>query len=208
MSTKLKCASMLYCSGQCAEAAQVLTHCEGLLGPDVNHYCVCEDRLWLVRNQSESYLRIGLDGNVVALLKSHSTMCVKFSIHERCCVPEHLQGEMFRTLTHEDLQLRNVNNAWMDLVVIDCVPFLHYLQYLVYRQLGQPVSKRVALLKLVDYVCQPEGIRGHVDTAIHMLAHCAELENLPEAVLDLYQDSVRDFPRNNIANWHLARFLQ
>jgi len=208
MSTKLKYASMLYCSGQCAAAAQVLTHCEGLLGPDVHHYCTCDGRPLTWKNQSDAHLEAGLDGNMIELLKSHSSLCVRFSIHERCCVPEHLQYEMFRTMTHEDQQLRHVNNEWMDLVMIDCVPFLYYLQYLVYRQLGQPARKMSALQKLEDYAGQPGGILGHVDTAFHVLAHCCELENEPNDAFGLYQQSVLYFPRNNIANWHLARLLQ
>jgi len=208
MSTKLKFASMLYCSGQCAAAAQVLTHCEGLLGPDVHHYCDCYDRPTTCKNQSVAHLEAGLDGNITKLLKLHSTFCVMFSIHERCCVPEHLQYEMFRTMTHEDQQLRHVNNSWMDLVVIDCVPFLHYLQYLVYRQLDQPARKMTTLQKLCDYVHQPGGTSGHTETSAHVLAHCWKLENQPDDALDLYQQSVLHYPRNNIANWHLARLLQ
>jgi len=208
MSTKLKYASMLYCSGHCAAAAQVLTHCEGLLGPDVHHYCQCYDRPQTHKDQSDAHLEAGLNGNITELLKSHSTLCVMFSTHESCCVPEHLQYEMFRTMTHVDQQLRHGCTDWMDLVVIDCVPFLHYLQYLVYRQLGQPAEKLAALQKLKDYVSQPGGIRGHGDTAAHMLAHCCELENQLDVALDLYQQSVQHFPRNNIANWHLARLLQ
>jgi len=208
MSTKLKYASMLYCSGQCAAAAQVLTHCDGLLGPDVHHYCSCYDRPHTNTDQSDAHLEAGLDGNITKLLKSHSTLCVRFSIHELCCVPEHLQYEMFRTMTHEDQQLRHLGNKWMDLVMIDCVPFLHYLQYLVYRQLGQPARKTAALQKLKDYVHQPGGIGGHGDTAGHMLAHCMELENEPDEAFDYYQQSVLHCPRNNIANWHLARLLQ
>jgi len=207
MSTKLKYASMLYCSGQCAAAAQLLSHCEGLLGPDVHHYCTCHGRP-LTQNQSYAHLEAGLDGNIMELLKSHSTMCVMFQIHERYCVPEHLQYEMCRTMIYEDQQLRYFNNKWMDQVVIDCVPFLYYLQYLVYRQLGQPARKTAALQKLKDYVCRPGGIQGHVDTAANVLAHCWELENQPDAAFGYYQQSVQLLPRNNIANWHLARLLQ
>jgi len=208
MSTKLKYSSMLYCSGQCAVAAQVLTYCEGLLGPDVAHYCTCNGRPYRDREQSATYLQIGLDSNIVDLLKRNSTMCVKFSIHERWCVPEHLQHEMFRTMTNEDQELRHNDNNWMDLVVIDCVPFLYYLQYLVYRQLGQPARKMAAQWKLHDYVFQPDCPRGHDDTAAHALAHCAELENRPDLALDLYQESVKHYPKNNIANWHVTRILQ
>jgi len=119
-----------------------------------------------------------------------------------------LQCEMFRTMTQEDQQLRHGGNDWMDLVVIDCVPFLYYLQYLVYRQLGQSARKMAALQKLRDYVCQPGGIQGHADTAAHVLARCCELENRPDAAFGYYQQSVQSFPRNNIANWQLVSLLQ
>jgi len=111
-------------------------------------------------------------------------------------------------MTHEDQQLRHIHNKWMDLVVIDCVPFLYFLQYLVYRQLGQPARKMAALQKLEDYACQPGGIQGHANTAARVLARCCELENRPDAAFGYYQQSVQSFPRNNIANWHLARLLQ
>ena len=96
----------------------------------------------------------------------------------------------------------------MDLVVIDCVPFLYYLQYLVYRQLGQTALKMAALQELRDYVCQPGGTFSHACTAVHVLAHCRELENEPDVAFELYQQSVLHHPRNNIANWHLVRLFQ
>jgi len=74
----------------------------------------------------------------------------------------------------------------MDKVVIDCVPFLYYLQYLVYRHKGN-LSKRLhAMFNIADFLnlglgkqlC--EKAKGHVDTAFHVLAHCRELENRPD----------------------------
>ena len=69
MSTKLKYASMLHCSCQCVAAAEVLTHCEGRLGPDVAHYFVCSGRHWSSKQQINAYLEDGLDGNIADLLK-------------------------------------------------------------------------------------------------------------------------------------------
>jgi len=54
MSGKLKYASMLYCCGQYAQAAHMVAHCEGLLGPDVAHYCGCVGRQYA--HQSDRYL--------------------------------------------------------------------------------------------------------------------------------------------------------
>jgi len=102
----------------------------------------------------------------------------------------------------------------MDKVVIDCVPFLYYLQYLVYRHKGN-LSKRLhAMFNIADFLNHGLGkqlcekAKGHVDTAFHVLAHCWELENRPDVARHLYQWSINMFPTNNIARVHLIRLKQ
>jgi len=80
MSGKLKYASMLYCCVQYAQAAHMLAHCEGLLGPDVAHYCGCVGRQYV--HQSDRYLEKSHNILVADLLKTSSTFCVRFSRHE------------------------------------------------------------------------------------------------------------------------------
>jgi len=203
MSAKLKYASMLYCSGQFSEAASILTNCEGLLGSAVAHYCGCLGREWY--GESDVYLQKELHTNKEKLKKKNFTTCVKFSKHEVLCVPEHLRCEMDRTQTQEDQKQRNMDNKWMDLVVIDCVPFLYYLQYLVYRQIGRPGRTYVPVANLEAYAFKPEGMFGHCETATHVLAHTMELDNRIDNARCLYEQSLSIFATNNVAILHLMR---
>jgi len=210
MSGKLKYASMLYCSGQYDQAADMLNHCEGLLGPDVAHFCGCEGRGKHLL--PDTFLRKGLNTSTFDLLKTSSTSCVLFCKHELPCVPEHLRHELYRTQTQKDRKERNVFYTWMDLVVIDCEPFLYYLQYLVYRQNGNQPRKLSAMYHMMDYICHQKRLsdiaRGHIDTTFHMLAHCWELEDRPDVAWHLYQQSINIYPTNNIAWAHLIRLFK
>ena len=209
---KLKYASMLYCSGQYDQAADFLNHCEGLLGPDVAHSCGCYDRKY--KNQPDTFLRTGLNTSTVDLLKTSFTSCVLFCKHELPCVPEHLQYEIYRTQTQLDKNERRPQHAWMDMIVIDCVPFLYYLQYLVFSQKGNLPRRLLAMFHLMDYFTHGLGIAlfvggyGHTDTAFHMLAHCWELENRPDVAWWSYQRSINIYPTINTAWVHLIRLFR
>jgi len=212
VSDKLKYASMLYCSGQYDQAADMLNHCESQLVPDVAHYCICHGRMYLY--QTYKFVEKCLSTNKINLFKTSSTLCIKFCKHERPCVPEHLQYEMYRTQTQRDKDERIPQHAWMDLIVIDCLPFLYYLQYLVYRQKCNLSRKLLAIFNLMDYLDKSrvevefDYSIGHVDTVLHVLAHCWELENRPDVAWHLYQQSINMFPANNIAWVHLIQLFR
>jgi len=212
MNGKLKYASMLFCSGQYDQAADMFNHCESLLGPDVERFCGCYGRHY--HYQSVPFFRKCPHTSTVDLLKTSSTSCVLFCKHELPCVPEHLQYEMYRTQTQQDKNERRPQHAWMDMIVIDCVPFLYYLQYLVYRQKGNLPRRHSAMSNLMD--CNHHGLGkqlcdnacGHMDTTFHMLAHCWELENRPKLAWQLYQRSINSYPTQNIAWVHLIRLFR
>ena len=212
MNGKPKYASMLYCRGQYDQAADMLNHCEGLLGPDVAHFCRCYGRHY--HYQPDTFLRKTLNTSTVELMKTSSTSCVIFCKHELPCVPEHLQNEMYRTQTQKEKKERNRLHTWMDLVLIDCEPFLYYLQYLVYREKSNLPRKQSAMSRLVYYFDHGLGkelcdiARGHRDTMLHMLAHCLELEDRPDVAWQLYQRSINIYPTNNMAWVHLIRLFR
>jgi len=151
---------------------------------------------------------------MVELLKTSSTTCVMFCKHDLPCLPEHLHYEMYRTQTQKDKKERDPSHIWMNLVVIDCVPLLFYLQYLVYMHDRHSARKLTAMFDLMDLLDQrlEQWLRkhavGHVETALHALAHCWELENRPDVAWHLYQQSINLFPTNNIAWVHLIRLFQ
>ncbi|XP_052814354.1 uncharacterized protein LOC128241464 [Mya arenaria] len=205
LSSRLKFASMLYCSGQYEAAAAVLRYCDGLLGPHVLQHCDCGRG----HEPSQSFLEKCLETeNDLEFHKKSVASCVIFTHLEEWVVPDHLLYEMYRTITLEDaLIMDDLERMWMKYVVIDCIPFLYYLQYLTNRELDQPVRKNTALQNLNNYLFRPGGVGGHVETVCNVLGHCCELENMQDVAWLCYSESLRNHPRNNAANWHIMRLL-
>ncbi|XP_052777135.1 uncharacterized protein LOC128214611 [Mya arenaria] len=206
LSSRLKFASMLYCSGQYEAAANCLTYCEGLLGPAVWQCCECRGRQ--KRQPNNEFMKKIVSTPFKDMLQKYKTSHVMFTKHEIHCVPLHLVYEMVRTVEDEDRQQSHPAHlyAWMNHIVIDCVPFLNYLQYLTHRQMNQRHRKLRALNNLYFYISSSEG-HGHIDTAWNMLGHCYELENKQDQAWFCYNTSLQLYPRNNAANWHMARIM-
>ncbi|XP_052816756.1 uncharacterized protein LOC128243192 [Mya arenaria] len=207
LSSRLKFASMLYCNGQYDAAANCLVYCEGLLGPEVWQSCNCIGRLQI--KPSSKFLDKTEHSSNKDILQKFTAICVFFMPQEMCCVPEHLVYEMFRTVGDEDRQQRRpaTNYKWMDLAVIDCIPFLYYLQYLTYRQLNMHHRKDAVRAKLHHYIHTDSQGHGHIETALNMMGNCYELENRLDVAWMCYSTSLEIYPRNNAANWHVARIL-
>ncbi|XP_052817645.1 uncharacterized protein LOC128243759 [Mya arenaria] len=207
LSSRLKFASMLYCNGQYDAAENCLVYCEGLLGPEVWQSCSCVGRICI--EPSSKFLDKTEHSSNKDILQKFTAICVCFMPQEMCCVPEHLLYEMFRTVGDEDRQQRHPARyyKWMDQVVIDCIPFLYYLQYLTYRQLHMHHRKHAAQGKLSHYILRDSHRHGHIDTALNMLGNCYELENRLDVAWKCYSTSLEIYQRNNAANWHVARIL-
>ncbi|XP_052790729.1 uncharacterized protein LOC128224754 [Mya arenaria] len=206
-SSRLKLASMMYCSGQYERAKLVLAYTEALLHADVWQFNPCSGRsghTFTERFQQKVYELPALE-----VIKRHVACSVLFNSFEICCVPKFLVYEMYRTIRPEDFHhRRNLFEEWMDLIVIDSRPFMFYLQYLTYRQLGEEERRLEALQKLSNYVCVESRGCGHIDTALHVLGHCYELENWYFVALACYRKFIEFFPYNNAARWHIMRLLQ
>ncbi|XP_052790281.1 uncharacterized protein LOC128224479 isoform X2 [Mya arenaria] len=206
-SGRLKLASMMYCSGQYEMAELMLAYTEGLMHADVWQWCPCMGRA--DHEQTETFLQNVHTSPLLELIKRHVACSVLFNPLEICCVPGLLVYEMYRTIRPEDFHHRRRKvDEWMGLVVIDSKPFMFYLQYLTFRQLGKEERKLDAKYKLLNYICVESRGCGHIDTALHVLGHCYELENWYDMALALYRKSLELFPHNNAAIWHIVRLLQ
>ncbi|XP_052793241.1 uncharacterized protein LOC128227077 [Mya arenaria] len=241
-SSRLKLASMFYCNGQYESAEFVLSHTEGLLHPSTHqlHQYRCDGR-YPNPDPSKQFQEKIAQNTEIEIFKSHIAFNVVYSRLEECCLPAFLCFEMHRTKRPEDRQRRcKLQDIWMDLAIIDSIPFLYYLQYLTYRQLGEYERTRDSLVKLLNY-CTPffyydayltflqqeeHGQRvypehevrndplferrggNHIDTALHVLGHCFELENRHDMALLCYRKSLELIPYNNAATWHIERLEQ
>ncbi|XP_052789521.1 uncharacterized protein LOC128223997 [Mya arenaria] len=201
-SSRLKLASTMYCSGQYERAALILTYTEVLLHADVSQWSPCyrSDHV-----ETERFLQTVYALPFLEVIKRHVACSVVFTSLEICCIPGLLVYEMHRTISPEDFHHRHPgSDRWMDLVVIDSKPFMFYLQYLTFRQLGEEERRLEALSKLYSYVFVESRWRGHIETALHVLGNCFELENLYNLAWACYRKSIKLFPYNNASSWHIA----
>ncbi|XP_052789518.1 uncharacterized protein LOC128223994 [Mya arenaria] len=202
-SSRLKFASMMYCSGQYERAKQVLVYTEALMHADVWQYGRFSGRSQ--HKPTERFIQKVFELPVSEVIKRHVACSVVFNSLEICCVPGFLVYEMHRTIRPEDFHHRRKSfDDWMDLVVIDSKPFMFYLQYLTFRQLGEEERRLEALDKLHNYVCVESRGCGYIDTALNVLGHCYELENRYELAWTGYRKSLGLLPYNNAASWHIA----
>jgi len=208
-STRLKLASMLYCKGELQMAAVVLEDVERRYDNSVQAICGCKRMDPLLKKPRKIFTELLNEGNAAFLLKSKVAYCVRFLRQEVFCAPPILHFEMVRGVG-DDIQHRVPSErVWMDWAVVDSRPFLHYLQYLTFRDLGLRHKQLQALISL--RLCIKDGINQeqvfHPETASNLFAHCLEMEGRLNDALIMYQASQYLLPRNNAANLHLRRLV-
>jgi len=145
------------------------------------------------------------EGDTDVLMTNKVAYCVCFLRQEVFCAPPILHFEMVRD-EEDDIQHRDPNErVWMNWAVVDARPFLHYLQYLTFRDLGLRHRQIQAFRSLSDSI--EDGRRQHqlfhFETAANLLAHCLEMEGQIDDALCCYLASQADVPRNNAANLHI-----
>jgi len=206
-STRLKLASMLYCKGELQMTLEVLEDVERRYDNSVQAMCGCGRMDQLNTKPHESFAELMNAGDTDVASTNKVAYCVKFLRQEAYCAPPILHYEMVRAIEDDIRHRRFHESFWMNWAVVDARPFLHYLQYLTFRDLGVIARQQQALLSLMDSVI--DGIEQkqvfHPETAGNLLAHCLEMEGRIDDALNMYLASQTDFPRNNAANWHIRR---
>ncbi|KAH3740385.1 hypothetical protein DPMN_047091 [Dreissena polymorpha] len=206
-SSRLKFASMLYCSGHLQAAVRVLEDVERRYHSKVKAVCGCRSI------QGDSDLKVFADMLLGNTDKSELpfAFCVNFSRQESHCAPFILLFEMNRNNTKEEVAQRDyVEKLWMDSAEVAARSFLHYLQYLTYGGLGERDKQLQALRTLGSYIYDIRNYinQYHYETALNMLGHCYEMEGDYERALNIYELSLRCLGTNNAANWHVRRVLR
>ncbi|XP_053379752.1 uncharacterized protein LOC123527776 [Mercenaria mercenaria] len=201
-SSRLKHASIIYCTGDMERVAFILSYTEEQYNTEVTEpLCCCYN---VYRDSLKRGFR-QLCQYDAAEFKYIVAYCVRFFPWEINCVPHELQYEMFRS-TQEDLQHRGTHDDWMDYAVVDSLPYLYFLQYKTYGSLQRPEEQQQALTKLMR-VFETEDNLGHRETALNLLGQCMEQENRPVDALQCYMISLRLRERNNAAKFHICRCL-
>jgi hypothetical protein len=201
-SGRLKLASALYCAGDLGRCETILAALKLQLSQtQVLSVCSCHK---LKKNTSKEFRKLCYEKNEDAI-KQNMAICVAYSPSEVNCILFELKYEMFRS-SEEDRPYRRLAHFWMDWAVVDSLPYLHFLQYKVYRELNRPKDQQQALYNLfLTIVTEPN--LGHKETALNLLGQCMEQENSNELALSCYICSLRVRVRNNVAKWHVCRLL-
>jgi tetratricopeptide (TPR) repeat protein len=212
-SGRLKLASVFYSAGNMEKTEIILRYTESqFYSYPVFPICECWFLVPLPRIPAEIekvYYEQKED-----CVKNVIAFCVRFLKQEISCVPHELQYELFRTTQpdikhhfHDFWLIRDQNeDFWMDLAVVDSLPFLYFLQYKVYRHLQRYQDQQQALSKLAKTIETDKNLR-HKVTALNVLGQCMEQENRPKQAIKCYLLSLRQRSRNNVAKIHICRLL-
>ena len=204
-SSRLKLASMFFCRGDLQRSAYVLDDVQQRLDNSVTYVCGC--RIDPDRQPSDAFCQYALrNGNSETLLRKTS-FCVRFLRQEMYCAPVIMWFEMYRGVGDDVAHRRGDKLNWMDWAVVDALPFMLYLQYLTFGGLRDRRRQQQALQELTDICSNIEmlGSLTHIETVIHLLGHCLEMEGDLQGALFLYNVTRNKMPRNNAANWHILR---
>jgi len=201
-SSRLKLASMLYCCGELQRAAYELDNIAGRLDDSVQFACPCRRRI--DEKLSEQFCKFSAR-NSVQMMSRKLAFCVMFTRQEMLCAPKFLQYEMFRAVGNNVQYRFAMEHEWMGCAVVDARPFLLYLQYLTYRDLGARQLQMRAFHKLEDTFTSSAKLLQlyHSETFLNLFGHCLEMEGDMWNALHVYVASIRSVPRNNAANWHI-----
>jgi len=195
-STRLKLASMLYCKGELQMTAEVLEDVERRYDNTVQAICGCGRMDAFVAKPHEAFAELMNDGDPAVAISIKVAFCVQFLYQEAYCAPPMLHYEMVRTVGNDMQHRRFTERYWMDWAVVDARQFLHYLQYLAFRDLclrhKQQLAFRSLKKSIVDGIEQNQVF--HLDTAVHLFAHCLEIEGRIDNALDLYLVSQAGIP--------------
>ncbi|XP_052239743.1 uncharacterized protein LOC127850614 isoform X2 [Dreissena polymorpha] len=205
-SSRLKFASMLYCSGHHQAAVRVLEDVERRYHSKVKALCVFR------RLKGDRDLKVFADmllGNT-GNSEPPFAFCVHFLRQESHCAPLILLFEMNRNITEEEVAQRDyAEKHWMGSAEVDALPFLYYMQYLTYDGLGERDKQLHAMEVFETYIYIRNQLNlYHPETALNLLGHCYEMEGDYAGALHWYEWSLRCERTNNAANWHVLRIMR
>ncbi|XP_045211175.2 uncharacterized protein LOC123562616 [Mercenaria mercenaria] len=201
-SSRLKIASILYCTGDMERAAFILNDVDQEYNIDVTQpVCSCIN---FTIHYKSGFARLSCQYDEESV-KYIIAYCVRFCRAEINCVPRELQYEVFRS-TQEDIQHRGIFDYWMDWAVVDSLPYLYFLQYKTFGNLHRPEDQQQAMNKLIGVIETELNFR-HRETALNLLGQCMEQENRLVDALQCYMLSLRVRERNNAAKIHICRCL-
>jgi tetratricopeptide (TPR) repeat protein len=205
ISSKVKLASIFYCAGEIERAELILKNIEESYDHNVvEPICSCYNFQKSKLKGAFNKLCYEADDEYT-LLQNITASCVKFLRCEINCCPQEFQHEMFRS-PQQDLPYRGKYDEWMDMAVVDSLPYLYFLQYKTYSHLRRHRDQQAAISNLAKCIVEEPNI-GHKETALNLLGQCMVQENKMDAALKCYLLSLKIRGSNNAAKFHICRLI-
>ncbi|KAH3784063.1 hypothetical protein DPMN_162014 [Dreissena polymorpha] len=203
-SSRLRLASIYFSARRFEEAAAILKQLDTLISDKV----ILVSPVYYYSKNKFLYELLARQKGFLHILQNEVAVCTIFSRHEINCVPGQLVAEFYRTVTVEGKGCRLPSPHWMDFAMVDSLPYMYYLQYLIYRTAGLNSDKRRAFKNLVDIFKTHDALKEyHIDTSLNLIGHVWELEGYLSVAWRAYKFSVERRPQNNAAYWHMFRMI-
>ncbi|KAH3722415.1 uncharacterized protein LOC127856264 [Dreissena polymorpha] len=215
-SSRLKLASVMYCSGNLQSAKFILEYAERQFSRyTMKTLCRCFSYYNRYINHRKMF-----ENKPNPNIESKIALCIIFLSNEAPCVPPVLLYEMTKTRFAPDY--RETISTKIELngeARLDARVFMYYLQYLTYGGLGIREKQIVVLTKFEDYISTHIDDRildlhfdhgrnhevSHMATALNLLGHCWEMEGDLNKAGSKYKLSRDSKPKHNPADWHIGR---
>ncbi|XP_052780728.1 uncharacterized protein LOC128217561 isoform X1 [Mya arenaria] len=135
--------------------------------------------------------------------------CLQFLRFEKNCIPQFLTYEMYRTFTNLEQKSRSLHNTWMDMAMVDSIPFTYYLLFHTYHDMGKHEKAGIYLHLLLKYMKEDNFIMfGHYETTCNMIGHCFQKSGYIIQAYEWYATSLVLLSVNNAAKWHLCFLIR
>jgi len=169
-------------------AADVLEDVERRYDNTVQAICGCNRMDPLITRPRKEFTELLYEGDTDVLMTNRVANCVHFFPQEVYCAPPILHYEMVRGVGDDILHRNIIERVWMNWALVDSRPFLHYLQYLTFRDLGLRHRQIQALCSLANSILYSDRQHQmfHSETAVNLLAHCMEMEGRIDDALNMY----------------------
>ncbi|XP_052244900.1 uncharacterized protein LOC127854033 isoform X2 [Dreissena polymorpha] len=215
-SSRLKLASVMYCSGNLQSTKFILEYAERQFYQySMKSLCRCGSYY----NRYIDHRKM-FENKPNPNIESKIALCIIFLSNEAPCVPPVLLYEMTKTGCAPDYREKmSIKIELNGVARVDARVFMYYLQYLTYGGLGIREKQIVVLTKFEDYNSTHIDDRildlhydhgrnreiSHMATALNLLGHCWEMEGDLNKAVSIYALSRDSKPNNNPAYLHIGR---
>ncbi|KAL4239981.1 hypothetical protein ACF0H5_000777 [Mactra antiquata] len=200
----LRLATVCYSSGELDGAELVLRHVDCHYDRNIVTPVSPDSKAFAKLTISEEFRNAVDQMQQVSDIRHFVSYCVVFRRGEYHIVPQEIQRE-FPQPFHEGCQFDYV--LINDVVIVDSLTYLYFLQYKTYWRLGNRDAQNRALASLQQCI-RTNATLLHKTTSLNLLGQILEQENRPDEAYNYYERSLQIRPRGNPATSHISRLLE